>query len=299
MIDLNKIKEEKSIKELINFGIINLDKSPKFTSFDMVDQIRRLLNLKKCGHGGTLDPLVTGVLPILLGKACKIQEYFMHRDKTYIGVMKLHQEVSKKQLESEMKKFLGVINQLPPRISRVKRVLRKRKIMEFKIIKFDKDKREAEFISKVEAGTYIRKLIDDLGKQIGGAQMIKLRRLEAGIFSEKDKEFCTIDEFKEAVSDYKNGKEAKLRKLIIPAEIISKLLPIIKVKDDEDILKRLKNGSPIFLNMFEEKDKNKYIKLINQKEPFLIIWKNTLVEVAKFSEHFKNKEIIAKAEVVI
>ena len=51
MIDLNKIKEEKSIKELINFGIINLDKSPKFTSFDMVDQIRRLLNLKKCGHG--------------------------------------------------------------------------------------------------------------------------------------------------------------------------------------------------------------------------------------------------------
>jgi H/ACA ribonucleoprotein complex subunit 4 len=107
--------------------------------------------------------MVTGVLPICLGDACRMQEYFMHRDKTYIGVMKLHQEITKKKLEEEMKKFLGVINQLPPRISRVKRVLRQREVMEFKILSFNKEKREAEFISKVQAGTYIRKLIDDLG----------------------------------------------------------------------------------------------------------------------------------------
>jgi len=66
MIDLENIKKEKDIEQLLNFSIINLDKPPKCTSFDMVNSIRKLFNLNKCGHGGTLDPMVTGVLPIFL-----------------------------------------------------------------------------------------------------------------------------------------------------------------------------------------------------------------------------------------
>ena len=130
-MDIEDTNKEKPIEELIKFGVLNIDKPSNCTSFDVVNLVRRSLGLDKAGHLGTLDPQVTGVLPIVLGKACKIQEYFMHRDKTYIGVMKLHKEITRKQLEEEMEKFLGVINQLPPRISRVKRVVRKRKIVEF------------------------------------------------------------------------------------------------------------------------------------------------------------------------
>lgn len=288
---------EKPITELINFGILNIDKPAGCTSFDVVNSVRISLGLEKAGHLGTLDPQVTGVLPIVLGKACKIQEYFMHRDKTYIGVMKLHKEVTQKKLKEEMKKFIGVINQLPPRISRVKRVLRKRKIMEFKILGFNSEKKEAEFIAKVEAGTYIRKLIDDLGKNIGGAQMTSLRRLQAGIFSEKDKEFCTMAQFKEAVDKYKNGDEKELRKIILPAEIITKIIPAIELK--EECLDRLKHGSPIFKNMIPEKNYDKVIKIVDTKEPFAVAVNKELIEIAKWSDHFENKEIIAKPDVVL
>jgi len=296
-LNLQKIKQEKPIQELINFSILNIDKPAGCTSFDVVNHVRKSLGLEKCGHFGTLDPQVTGVLPICLEKACKIQEYFMHRDKTYIGTMKLHKDVTRKKLEEEMKKFLGVINQLPPRISRVKRQVRQREIMEFKITSFDAKKREVGFISKVEAGTYIRKLIDDLGKNIGGAQMISLRRLQAGLFSDKDKEFVNLDKFKEAVEKYKNGDEKELRKLLVPAEIIIRLIPAIELK--EDCLDRLKHGSPIFKNMIPEKYYTKIIKVIDTKEPFAIIVDKKMIEIAKWSDHFENKEIVAKPSVVI
>lgn len=296
MINLEKIKSEKPISELINFGILNIDKPAEWTSFDVVNYVRKMLGLEKCGHFGTLDPMVTGVLPLCLGNACRIQEYFMHRDKTYIGIMKIHQEITKEKLEGEMKKFLGVINQLPPRISRVKRVLRKREIMEFKILKFDAEKKEAEFIAKVEAGTYIRKLIDDLGKNLEiGAHMASLRRIQAGLFSQEDKEFVKIEELEKAVEEYKNGNEENLRKLLIPAEIITKLIPVVEVK--EEFVEKLMNGSPLFREMLENSEKS--LKIIEKKEPFAVVSDNKLVEIARFSDKFENKEIIAKPEAVL
>ncbi len=296
-MDIEDTNKEKPIEELIKFGVLNIDKPSNCTSFDVVNLVRRSLGLDKAGHLGTLDPQVTGVLPIVLGKACKIQEYFMHRDKTYIGVMKLHKEITRKQLEEEMEKFLGVINQLPPRISRVKRVVRKRKIVEFKLLSFDKDKREAEFISKVEAGTYIRKLIDDLGKNIGGAQMISLRRTHAGIFSDKDKEFCTIEKFKEAVDSYKNGNESKLKVILIPAEIILKLVDSVEVK--AEAIPKLFNGSPLFESMIDEPSLEKSMKVIGTNEPFAVVHDGRIIEIARKTEQFQNEDILAKPEVVL
>jgi H/ACA ribonucleoprotein complex subunit 4 len=294
-MDITSIKKQKPISELIKFSILNIDKPAGCTSFDVVNDIRHLFGLEKCGHFGTLDPMVTGVLPICLGNACRVQEYFMHRDKTYIGVMKLHQEVTRKELDEEMKKFLGVINQLPPRISRVKRVVRQREIMEFKITRFDKDKKEAEFISKVEAGTYIRKLIDDLGKNIGGAQMISLRRTQAGLFSDEDKEFCKIEDVKLALEELKLGKEESLRKLLIPAEIITEIIPVVEVKPE--FLAKLNNGSPVFDEMLVDEAKAR--KIINTKKAFAVVSGNRLVEMAKFSDKFEQKSILAKPEVVL
>ena len=295
-IDLAKIKKEKPITELINFGIVNIDKPAEWTSFDVVNHVRRSLGLSKCGHFGTLDPMVTGVLPIALEKTCKIQDYFMHHDKTYTGTMKIHKEITKKKLEESMKKFIGKINQLPPRISRVKRQLREREIMKFELTSFDENKKEAEFTCEVEAGTYIRKLIDDLGKSIDiGMQMIELRRTQAGLFSSLDKEFVSIEEFDKAVSEYKEGKEESLRAMIVPAEIIVNLLPVIEV--EEKWIGKLKHGSPIFDEMLINLKKDK--EIIDAKEPFAILCNGKLIEIAKYSDKFEQKSILAKPEVML
>src|SRR3989344_2801342 len=108
------MKQTKSIQELLKFSIINLDKPSGPTSFSVSDFIRKSLNLNKTSHFGTLDPQVTGVLPVALSRACRLNEYFMHKDKTYIGIMRLHKETDLKVLNEIVKKFIGKITQLPP-----------------------------------------------------------------------------------------------------------------------------------------------------------------------------------------
>lgn len=297
-LDLEKIKKEKPIAELINFSILNIDKPAGWTSFDVVNFVRKSLGLKKAGHLGTLDPLVTGVLPIVLGNATKIQEYFMHRDKTYIGSMKLHKDISREELEAAMRDFTGKINQLPPRKSRVKRQIRAREVYEFKILSFEK--RDAEFIAKVEAGTYIRKLISDLGEKIGGAHMAKLRRIQAGLLTEKDREFTSMENFKEILSEYKSGNEKRLREILIPGEIIERIMPVLHV--NSDAVQKLKNGSPIFEHMLvERKDLKKagHSKNHEKEEKFAVFCGNKLIEIAVSTKQFKNPEIIAKPEAVL
>lgn len=295
-IDIDKIKKEKPIEELIEFGILNVDKPADWTSFDVVNHIRGMLKLDKCGHFGTLDPMVTGVLPICLGNACRIQEYFMHHEKVYIGEMKMHKPITREELEAGMKKFLGKINQLPPRKSRVKRVVRQREVMKFEITSFNSKTMTAEFIAHVEAGTYIRKLISDLGDNLGiGGQMTSLRRLKAGLFSSEDKEFAKVEEIDKAIKEFELGDEKALRKLIVPAEIIAKLLPCVEIK--EEYIQKLYNGSPLFKEMLQNKDSA--LKVIEAKMPFAVISCNKLIEIAKFSDKFENKEILAKPEAVL
>ena len=155
-LNINKIKSEKSIKDLLEFGIINIDKPSGPTSFWTSQYVKRALNLNKTSHLGTLDPQVTGVLPVALNRACRLNEYLMHRDKTYVGIMQVHKEISKEDLEKEINHFVGKIMQLPPVKSRVKRELREREVKTFKILEIDN--KEVLFESQVQAGTYIRKL---------------------------------------------------------------------------------------------------------------------------------------------
>ncbi len=295
-MDLEKIKKEKPIQEVIKFSILNIDKPAEWTSFDVVNHVRKSLNLKKAGHLGTLDPNVTGVLPIVLENACSIQDFFMHRDKTYVGKFKLHKKISLEDLKEAMKKFIGKINQLPPRKSRVKRQIRERKVMKFELLNFNEKNLEAEFIAEVEAGTYIRKLCSDLGEQLKiGAQMTELIRIKAGIFSKDDAEFTDIEKFDKAVEEYKNGKEENLKKLLIPAEIITEIVPSIEIK--EEFIKKLYNGSPIFEEMLLDKEKAR--RIIESREPFCVVSGNKLIEIAKFSDRFENKSILAKPEAVL
>jgi len=142
-VDLDKLKQEKNIDELLEFCIINIDKPSGPTSFNVSDYVRQAFNkadlkVSKTSHFGTLDPKVTGVLPIAINRACKLTGYFLGSDKTYVGVMRLHKETDIKKLKEVIKnKFLGKIKQTPPVRSSVKRQEREREIYDFDVIERD------------------------------------------------------------------------------------------------------------------------------------------------------------------
>jgi H/ACA ribonucleoprotein complex subunit 4 len=240
-LDLDKIKQEKTLKELLEFSIINIDKPSGPTSFWTSQFVKRSLSLKKTSHLGTLDPQVSGVLPVALGRACRLSEYLMHRNKIYIGIMRTHKDISLEVLKKEMSRFLGKIKQLPPIRSRVKRAERVREVKSFKII--EKSGKDVLFESEVQAGTYIRKLCSDLGEKIGGAHMLELRRIKAGLFSETGG-YPSINLYDFESYIVPTLREKELRKILIPGEIVASLLPSIQIR--KDVVKKVLTGSPIF-----------------------------------------------------
>ena len=250
-MNLLEIKNKKSIAELLEFGIINVDKPCGPTSFDISERVGKILGARKTSHFGTLDPKVTGILPIALNRACKLTGFFLGENKTYVGIMRFHREICRERVEKEIKnKFLGEITQKPPVKSRVKRQERQREIYEFEIL--EQEGKDFLFKTKVQGGTYIRKLVDDLGRNLGtGAHMLELRRISAGIFNEDS--IVNLYELEKAVENYKNGKEEELRKLIFPAEIVSEVYPILKIRDKE--LKKILTGKPIHKEDLIEKKK--------------------------------------------
>jgi len=270
MIDkIKKINSGKTISELLEFGIINIDKPSGPTSFYVSDFVRKSLNpfgMRKTSHFGTLDPKVTGVLPIALNRACKLTGFFLGEDKEYIGVMRIHKEITLKEIEKAIKeKFLGVIIQKPPKRSRVKRQEREREVKGFELL--EENGKDILFRAKVQGGTYIRKLISDLGDYMEtGAHMLELRRIRAGIFSENDKNYPSINifDFIEAVEEYKNGNDKKLKKIIIPAEVISEVYLMVKIKKTS--LEKLLTGKPILkedLEKIEKLDKDRIISVFS------------------------------------
>jgi len=160
------------MKDLLNFSLINIDKSAGPTSYSVSEFVRRQLGLKKTSHMGTLDPKVSGVLPITLGRACKLAGYFIKHDKSYVGILHAHKEQDIKELQKLIDaNFVGKIKQTPPNRSAVKREERERKVYCWKLIESSENGKDFLFECKVEGGTYIRKLCSDLGDIIGGAHM--------------------------------------------------------------------------------------------------------------------------------
>jgi H/ACA ribonucleoprotein complex subunit 4 len=264
MINIEKIRKNKPIEELLKFSIINIDKPSGPTSFGVDTIIKNALDLKKTSHFGTLDPMVTGILPVALNRACKLMGYFIGKNKTYVGIMKLHKEISQENLEKEIQNFIGEITQLPPIKSRVKRQERQRTIHTFRILEMTK--RDILFETEVQAGTYIRKLIHDVGEKIGGAHMLELRRTQASIFTEPS---IKITEFLETIEEYKKGNETPLRKILIPGEIISKVLPEAQVK--KQFVKKLYHGR----SLMEEHLKTK--QTFNDKEKIAVFENETFI----------------------
>jgi H/ACA ribonucleoprotein complex subunit 4 len=262
---------KKAIKELLEFGIIIIDKSSGPTSFTVSEYVKKQLGLRKTSHFGTLDPKVTGVLPVALNRACKLTGFFLGHNKTYVGIIRTHTEQSMKKLQEIIdKKFIGKIMQLPPKKSRVKREIREREILSFKLIEEGEDKKDFLFITQVQGGTYIRKLIHDLGIEIDGAHMLELRRTEAGIFDES--KIVNLYDFKKAVDEFKEGKESKLKKMIIPAdEAIKEIFEVIEAKKTS--VKHLLTGKPLW--------PEDVLGDLPKEENFAVFSDNQFIEIAK------------------
>ena len=159
-----KSPSERTPEELLQYGIINVDKPKGPTSHQVADYVKQILNIEKAGHSGTLDPQVTGVQPIGLGKATRIMEFLLTAPKEYVCIMHLHKKVPEAEIQNAIELFRGKIQQLPPQKSSIKRQLREREIYEFEILEIKG--KDVLFRVRCQAGTYIRKLVHDLGQTL-------------------------------------------------------------------------------------------------------------------------------------
>ncbi len=222
-------------------GILLVDKPSGITSHDVVDRVRRLFHMKRVGHAGTLDPMATGLMLILVGKATKVSQYLMSMDKEYAGTLKLGEETDSQDADgevlvrkevpelaedivrAEMKAFMGDQYQTPPMFSAKKvngqplyKLARKGKtiareprvihISKFEMTAFSAP--EISFLVACSKGAYVRTLAHDLGQKLGcGAHLNALRRTGVGKF--RIEEADTLEVLKEASSTV-------LRKKLVP-----------------------------------------------------------------------------------
>lgn len=246
-----KYPSTRNLEETIKRGIIFLDKPSGPTSHQVISWVKRILDVDKAGHSGTLDPKTTGFLLVALGKSTKIMPVVKDLDKEYVAVMRLHADVDYNELEAVVSNNIGVIKQVPPKKSAVKREERKRKIMEMQIL----EKKNEDVLLRVrcEAGTYIRKLIHDMGQELGvGAHMSELRRTAVGPYVEED--MVDFYQLKDSYEFYKEGINDQIFSMVRPVETVADLTGTIIVKDTA--VESICNGAPLGIGGIARLQKN-------------------------------------------
>ena len=279
------------------FLVINKDKG--FTSHDCVKQIRKILNIKKVGHTGTLDPAVTGTLPIAIGSATRFIQY-LPQGKTYIGQIKLgiktntddiHGEIINQkdwpkithyQLDKYLDHFRGLIKQIPPKVSSIhvngERAYKKAfnneifelaprevKVDELILMKWDPKNGIIELKIKCSAGTYIRSIARDIGKILNSEGCLMcLKRISACGFHEKN----SIK-----ISDMEKNK-SNIKNFIVPTISALEHISTLVLKNKEEInFWQTGRAVKVDINYFIE-NKNtlslkKVIKVIDDKKTLL------------------------------
>lgn len=282
-------------------GILNIDKPQGITSYDVVDVIKKLFPKTKVGHTGTLDPLATGVLPILIGEATKLSNNFTAEDKVYKVKMLLGVEtdtyditgrivfasvVNKDEfyIKERIKRFIGKQMQTPPIYSairidgkraysyaregkKVEMPEREVEIYSIEDIKVNLELREVSFVVHCSKGTYVRSLVNDIGKKIGcGATMTELVRIRTGNFDIKNStplynflkldydkmldKICTIEEY------YEDSKKIVLNEVEFKKFLNGVKLPV-QLKDG--IARIYFNNSYKGIGTIENKELKRYI----------------------------------------
>jgi len=209
---------QRPITDHLRLGVLNLDKPVGPTSHEVVSWVKTIMERKKAGHSGTLDPSVSGILPIALEDATKVLQALLPAGKEYVCLLHLHGDVPEARLREVIGEFEGEIYQRPPMRAAVRRKLRKRKIYYAEILE--------------RAGTYLRKYCFDLGLALGcGAHMKELRRTRTGPFTE-DGTLVKLQDVADAYAFWKEeGEEKWLRKTVLPVEAAVGHLPKLVIRD--------------------------------------------------------------------
>ncbi len=250
-------------------GIVIIDKPAGWTSQDVVSKLRGVLHTKRIGHGGTLDPMATGVLPVFVGRATRAVEFFEHAEKTYEATLRLGLttdteditgevletkpvSVTKKEFLEILEQFRGEIRQVPPMYSALKingqklcdlarkgkeveRQSRTVTIFKLECLSFDGD--TAKLLVHCSKGTYIRTLCKDIGNALGcGGCMESLRRVTAGAYTVA--ESIPLSALVES-----ENPESYLR----PVDTMFIAYPAVTLTANQE--KRCRNGNPFSVNM--------------------------------------------------
>jgi len=224
------IPEERPTEVYLRYSIINLDKPVGPSSHEVVAWLKRILGVERLAHAGTLDPKVSGVLPIVLYNSVRVLPVLLKEDKEYICVMRLHSDAEESKVAEAVGLFQGPIYQRPPLRSAVKRSLRVRRIFGIRLLEVKG--RNVLLHVWCEAGTYMRKLCHDIGEVLGvGAHMQELRRIRSGDLTE-DNSIATLHDVVDAFYIWKEeGGEEYLRKTFIPVERAVQSLPKVWIRD--------------------------------------------------------------------
>ena len=253
-------------------GVLVIDKPERFTSFDVIAVVRKLTGQRRTGHTGTLDPNATGVLPVLLGSATKAQDLIPDHDKAYVADFRLglttdtldiwgkvlsqtEPHIPREALLSLLPSFRGEITQIPPMYSAVKhngkrlydlarqgveveRKARQVTVYRLELTAFDETAQSGRLEIDCSKGTYVRTLIDDLGRALGtGAVMTALRRTKACGFSLDD--CVTLDRLRELSENGETGS------LLRPVDRLFDVYPILHISEAQ--AKRFSNGGSLDL----------------------------------------------------
>ena len=220
---------KRPIETLLDYGVVLLDKPPGPTSHEVVSWVRKMLGVKKAGHSGTLDPLVTGMLPIGLGEGTKALSLLLLGPKEYYAVARIHNQMNLTRLKQVISEFTGEIYQRPPQRSSVKRATRTRTIYNLDLI--EQSGNLILFRVLCQAGTYVRKLIYDIGEILGsGATMVELRRTKVSDLNEEDG-LVRLHDLLDGVHGWKEGNEEKIRQFIKPIEFATSSIKAVVMRD--------------------------------------------------------------------
>ena len=269
-------------KTIIN-GILLLDKPKGLSSNRALGWTKKIFNAKKAGHAGTLDPLATGILPILFGEATKFAEFGLDSDKRYFADIYLGTKTSTGDVEGEviekksfnkdinvvkiLDSFIGMQYQLPPMYSALKfqgkplykyaragqQIKRNRRCIDIKSIKLVSLKNSFLRIDiTCSKGTYIRTLAEDIGEKLGScAHLYNLRRVGVGIFDIDQS--ININKLELLASSKPNVLSHKLR----PVDSFINHWPSMQLNVQQE--KKFLNGQPIRVSPYNQRNENEYL----------------------------------------
>jgi tRNA pseudouridine55 synthase len=276
-------------------GVIVVDKPRDWTSHDVVNKMRRLAGTRKVGHLGTLDPSATGVLPLVIGRATRLAQFYTRNDKTYEGVLHFGYSTNTYDAEGEptseevpvtldpaalddvLQRFRGPFDQVPPPVSAKKiggrkayELARKQQVVELKPVAVEVysldvlrvEAQEAEVRVHCSAGTYLRSIAHEAGQALGcGAVLKSLRRTASGDF--KIESARTLEELAALAA------EDRLKEALIPAAHLLPDFPSEMV--DSLTVSQIRNGRDFRVSPFQVRPGSRFVKAVSHQGDLVAI----------------------------